>query len=270
MASNGIGERSGRESRLLILVVGVSLAVLFALARFRYPASDVAAVTPNAAPLAGLAARASFDDMAGTLSDVLARVSGAVAVVELAPIPAQPSAADGRGRRGAAPPATPGLPSRWTPALRVGSDRAIAYVPDGWKPVSGLDLDGPVELVASDARTQTALVRVPSTLSFPDGFAGALKGFVGRAYVAAVGAAPGGLSVDPVFIGRIDAVSEAEWPQPLLRVSGHADLRSGELLFGVNGRLIGLVTSSMDTTWIVPPETLEALVAQLESKGAVK
>jgi hypothetical protein len=270
MASNGIGERSGRESRLLILVVGVSLAVLFVLARFRFPASDVAVVTPSAAPLAGLAARASFDDMAGTLSDVLARVSGAVAVVELAPIPQAPPA-EARGRRGAPPPTAPApVPSRWTPALRVGSDMAIAYVPDGWKPVSGLDLDGPVELVAADVRTQTAIVRVPSTLSFPDGFAGALRGFVGRAYVAVVGASPGGLSVDPAFIGRIDAVSEATWPQPLLRVSGHADLRSGELVFGVNGRLIGLVTSSMDTTWIVPPETLEALVGQLTSKGSTQ
>jgi hypothetical protein len=53
-------------------------------------------------------------------------------------------------------------------------------------------------------------------------------------------------------------------------VSGHADLRSGELVFGVNGRLIGLVTSSMDTTWIVPPETLEALVGQLTSKGSTQ
>ena len=102
------------------------------------------------------------------------------------------------------------------------------------------------------------------------GFAGALRGFVGRAYVAVVGASAGGLSVDPAFIGRIDAVSEATWPQPLLRVSGHADLRSGELVFGVNGRLIGLVTSSMDTTWIVPPETLEALVGQLTSKGSTQ
>ena len=35
---NGSG-RPGRESRLLMLVVGVSLAVLFVLARFRFSAS---------------------------------------------------------------------------------------------------------------------------------------------------------------------------------------------------------------------------------------
>lgn len=252
--SNG-NERPGRESRLLVLVVGVSLAVLFVLARFRFPASDITVVTPSAAPLAGLAARATFDDMAGTMSDVLARVSGAIAVIELEP-------PEVKGRRGEPVPPEPS--SRWVPALRVSDDLAIAHVPAGWRPVAGLNLDGGVELVAAEAHTQTGLVRVPAAGAFPDGLAGAVNGFSGLAYAAVVDATPVGASVQPLFLGRVYAIAEVGWPQPTFGIAGQSAPAPGNLVFGINGRLIGLVTGAPESPRLLMLDALQALVAQLK------
>ncbi len=256
MAVNEPADRPGRESRLLVLVVGVSLAVLFVLARFRFPASDITVVTPSAAPLAGLAARATFDDMAGTMSDVLARVSGAIAVIEVAPPEAKPR----RGEAAAAPATL-----RWVPALRVAEDVAIAHVPSGWRVVAGLNLDGPVELVAADPRTQTGLVRVPAAGGFPDGLAGAVTGFTGLTYAAVVDATPAGPSVQPLFLGRVYGIDDPGWPQPAFGIAGQSAPAPGNLVFGINGRLIGLVTGDADMPRLLPAETLQALVGQLRA-----
>jgi len=267
MAANGLNdrgrrelgnppERPGRESRLVVLVIGVSLAVLFLLARFRFPASDISVVTPSAAPLAGLAARATFDDMAGTMSDVLARVSGAIAVIEIAP--------DTRAKRAESVSAQV-PPSRWVPALRVSEDVAIAHVPTGWRPISGLNLDGPVELVAVDAHTQTGLVRVPSVGAFPDGLSGAVTAFTGLAYAAVVDATPAGPSVQPLFLGRVYPISDTGWPQPAYGIAGQSEPVTGDLVFGINGRLIGLVTGATDAARLLSAEALGTLIGQLKS-----
>jgi hypothetical protein len=239
-----------------MLVVGVSLAVLFVLAKFRFPASDITVVTPSAAPLAGLAARATFDDMAGTMSDVLARVSGAIAVIELAPPETKPT-------RGEPVPAPAG--SRWVPALRVAEDLAIAHVPAGWRVMAGLNLDGPAELLGADARTETGLVRVPAAGAFPDGLAGAFTGFSGLAYAAVVDATPAGPSVQPVFLGRVYAITDPGWPQPAFGIAGQNAPAPGNLVFGINGRLIGLVTGTPDAPRLLPAETLQTLVGQLRA-----
>jgi hypothetical protein len=249
-------ERPGREARLLVLVVSVSLAVLFVLARFRFPAADITVVTPSAAPLAGLAARATFDDMASTMADVLARVSGSIAVVQL-------EAPEVKPRRGEPVPAP--VPARWVPALRVSDDLAIAYAPTGWHPVAGLNLDGPVTLVASDARTQTALVRVPAAGAFPDGLAGALSGFTGLAYAAVVDATPAGASVQPRFLGRVYTTTDEGWPQPEFSIAGQDAPGPGHLIFGINGRLIGLVSGAVDAPRLLTADALQALVGRLRA-----
>jgi hypothetical protein len=45
------------------------VAVLVLLARFRFPASELTAMAPAPGPLAGLAARATFDEMTSSLTD---------------------------------------------------------------------------------------------------------------------------------------------------------------------------------------------------------
>lgn len=263
MATNDRDERPGRESRLLLLVVGVSVAVLFVLARLRFTGGDAPVVTPSAAPLAGLTARSALDEMSSTVADVLSRASDVVLVVELAPAPPAPQAGPARAAQKA--PDEP-KSSIWTPALRVAGDTAVLHVPNGWQPVSGFNLDAPLTLVAADPATETALVRV----AVPGGEprlppAAALST---PSYVIAVSASPAGLGADPVFIGRTDTLTDPAWPRPLLRVFGHADLRAGEIVFTPDGSLIGLVAGSTEISRIVPLDTLRAVAQQLAAKGA--
>ena len=135
MATPGFEERSGRETRLLVLVVVVALAVLVLLARFRFPASELTAMTPAPGPLAGLAARATFDEMTSSLTDLLARVAPAITVVPLEKTaePLKNGGGDkGRGAKaGTDTPAAFAAPARLTPALRLRPDLALVHVPAG-------------------------------------------------------------------------------------------------------------------------------------------
>jgi hypothetical protein len=126
VTTNGIDERTGRETRLLVLVVIIALGVLVVLARFRFPGSDIGSMSPSPGPLAGLAARATFDDMAETIAGLLKRVSPSIVIVRLEPIevPAPPARGSAAAPRQAPPPAP--LPEpRLQPALRVRSDLAL-------------------------------------------------------------------------------------------------------------------------------------------------
>ncbi|MEO7189824.1 MAG: hypothetical protein ABI051_02065 [Vicinamibacterales bacterium] len=273
MASNGLDEPSGRETRLLVLVVAVAFAVLLLLARFRFPGSDLSAVSSSAAPLSGLAARATFDDMAETLGNVLARVSPMVVVVQLEPATAgEPAARAARGRRaggaGAVTPAGAGAtPSsnaamRLVPALRVRPNLALVYLPAGMRPVSVPGLDLPIELVAADAEHSMALIRTGG-LPGADGMATPLRTFGGFAYVALIDATPTGPTAQPIFIGRADPVIERHWPQALTALGANSNIPAGSLLFSMAGRFIGMVTTSDLGNAIVPVPAIEALVTQM-------
>src|SRR5215831_15672181 len=103
MASQPFEEPSGRETRLLAIVIVVSIAVLLLLARFRFPSARLADVTPAQGPLVGLAARAPFDEMAMAMQSLVDRVSPVMAIVQIAPIaggnePGRRSTREGRGR----------------------------------------------------------------------------------------------------------------------------------------------------------------------------
>ncbi|HVB38288.1 MAG TPA: hypothetical protein VND92_07105, partial [Vicinamibacterales bacterium] len=65
--------RITRETRLLLLTIGVSVAALLLLARFRFPA-QAPIVNPAPPPLERLAARATYDELATIMAQVQARV----------------------------------------------------------------------------------------------------------------------------------------------------------------------------------------------------
>src|SRR5678815_4170857 len=90
-------DRSGRDSRLLALVILIAVVVLVVLARFRFPQSDSgpAAVTPS--PLERLAARATYDDLAAAVHTALQRVEPALVTVNI-----EPDSANVKGRGEAA------------------------------------------------------------------------------------------------------------------------------------------------------------------------
>lgn len=264
--------QTGRETRLLLLVVGVAVVVLLVLAQWRFPGSDLSVVSPNAAPLAGLAARLTFDEMASTMTDVINRVSPLTVVVPLEPdvaVDAAPSAGRGApvptarsaGRGAPAPTAVAPVserPAALMLALRVQRDVALLHVPAGMRP-QRLG-DSAVEIVAHDAEREMMLIRVSPSGSAPDTLSASVRTFPRFAYVAALDATPAGPTVQPVFVGRADTVADGRWSHALVPAVVAPGLRAGTLLFSLNGRFVGMVVHAPDGLMVVPAPALETFV----------
>src|SRR5262245_57280614 len=126
---NGTDERTGRDGRLLALVIVVSLAVLLLLARFRFPATDGVTTPPVPGPLERLTARSTYDDLAATIANVVQRARSTVVVLQLNPI----SEAEKPAARSRQAEPIVVRPPRLVPALRVGQDLAIVHLPAGFQ-----------------------------------------------------------------------------------------------------------------------------------------
>lgn len=84
MPEKDTGQR--RETRLLLATIGVSVAMLLLLARFRFPdESTRGTAEPPVAPLERLAARATFDELASTMADLERRLATRVELVRIQP-----------------------------------------------------------------------------------------------------------------------------------------------------------------------------------------
>lgn len=269
MASDGTEPQTGRETRLLVLVVGVAIVVLLLLAQWQFPGASLAVVSPNSAPLAGLAARATFDEMSNSMSDVISRLSPLTIVVPLEHEAAEVVTPAGRGAppRGEAAVVTePERPVRWALALRVRRDLALLHVPAGLRPQHRPE--APTEIVAHDATREMMLIRVAPSSSAPDTLSASVRTFPSLVYVAAVDATPVGPTVQPVFVGRADTVPDPRWSHALVPASVAPGLSDGSLVFSLNSRLVGIVVQSDDGLMVVPAPALETLVQALESPGS--
>lgn len=258
MATDGVQAHRGRETRLLVLVVVVSIAVLLVLARFRFPAATLAVSTPPPSPLAGLSGRAAFDDLADAMNTLLGRVSGRVTVVELGSEPR---------RRAGRPAGTAGTASEDAQralALRIGPDLAVVHVPAGLHPLSFLGETSPIEIVAADSKRELALVRVP--MSPEAGSEPAADAFTGFSYVGAIESTAGGPTIQPLFVGPINAVSDPRWPSPLTALSETSAASAGSFLFNVDGRLVGMLIRDRSGVSIVPASVLETAIADLTTQ----
>ena len=274
MPANGHEERSGRETRLLILVVAVSLAVLLLLARFRFPAADLTTVTPSAAPLAGLAARASFEEMTDIIRGALNRVSPVVVVVPMSPIPEPPPERPRTGRRGAPPPAEPPTvdpsgPRQFVPALRLKNDLALVHLPAGYRFVPVGDGGEPPQVIGGDQSRQVALIRVPTGTSV-EALPGGLRTSDELTFALVVSATPQGTTASPVFIGRADSIPDPNWPVRLTALGGPADFPVGALVFSLQGSFLGLVTRHDAGVAMVPAVAIGPLLAQLTPQGGAE
>ena len=275
MPVNGPEPTSGRETRLLVLVVLVSLAVLLLLARFQFPAANLTTVNPSPGPLAGMAARATFEEMSLTLAN-LARAGGAADVIRLEPAPLEaPAGSAARGIRPTPPASAPGavaaaagMTPQFTPALRVGPDLGLLHVPHGWRPAGLRDLSDPLEVVWMDAEREIAAVRLPVV---PSGFVGlpaTAVGVTGFLYVGVIQGTRSGPTIQPAFIGRVDTETDARWSVPLMVLSGAPAMPVGALVYAIDGGLVGLVTRHEAGVAIVPAAALDDAVTRLSAGGA--
>jgi hypothetical protein len=253
MANNGGEEKSGREFRLLVLVIGVAITVLVVLSRFRYPSTDLPSVAPVLEPLQRLTARATYEDLASTISDLAPRLGVYVTVVQIQHEPQ-------KGERRNTKPAPP-VERRFIPALHVRPDLALAYVPAGMRVEVMSGESAPVQ-VAADARRELVLLRVPTTTDIPD-LAASGPDFSGLTYVAAVEGAPAGPALRPLFISRADTTTDDRWQSVMMQIGGDAPIPPGTFLFTLQGRLIGLTVPLDGGLAIVPGIVLDHVVVDL-------
>jgi hypothetical protein len=256
-------ERSGREIRLLMLVIVIAVAGLLVLARFRFPTSEIVTVSPTPTALERLTVRAPFEDLANTVAAAAARVRPVVAVVEVEIEPPEAPAARPSGQAAASVEPVP-APRPLGLALRVAPGRLLMYMAGGARPVSAGG--EPVQVIGEDASREIVLV----TTSPAEGlsvevvdFVGAVPSFGGSSYVLAVEAAAGGPVSRPVFIARVDPAAAEGWETPLLKVGGTPPVPAGVFLFTIDGRLVGLTIPQETGIAIVGAAALDRLAGQL-------
>jgi hypothetical protein len=266
---NGTEERPGRETRLLVLVIVVSLAVLFLLARFRFPPAGLVAGPPSPGPLDRLAARATYEDLASAIAVLVQRVEPSVVVVQIdtAPPEEKDKPRTSREKEKAAAPTQPPPAPRLLPGIRLRPDLALVYVPAGMRVSPAQGFGGPTSVFATDPKRELALVKVPVQGESNTGVPNVLEGFPGFSYVAVV-AAMGGPTGRPVFIGRLDTSVDDRWrPSPSL-IGGEPNAPAGSLVFAIDGRLIGMVLPQFGSLAIVPATALNSVVTELGGGAA--
>ncbi len=241
--------RITRETRLLLLTIGVSVAALLLLARFRFPA-QTPIVNPAPLPLERLAARATYDELATIMAQLQARVQPGMVVLHVAPAVAGADAATG-------------MP-QYVPAIRVGEQLALAWLGSDAQVqgLAGSETAVPVVL-SRDRLRRLALVRVPPAAEVPAWLREQSPTPRVPGYFAVAEGGHGGVALRPLYLARLDALSDPRWPRPLLLMGGEVDAAPGSFVFTLEGRLVGLVIRDQGMRIIVPPGMLEQSVTRL-------
>ena len=231
--------RMSRETRLLLIVIVVSAAVLFALSRFRFPERDAAAV-PGATPLPleRLAARATYDELATIIAGLGKRVAPSIAVARVE--------ADGQ--------------QRFVPAMRVRPDLLIAHVPPTSRVLALVGSAAPVDVAGYDEPRQLVLLRVPPDPSSVVSLRAVSAAESTPRYVAAVEGTRGGPALRPVFLGRTDPVADELYAQGLIVLGGVLQASPGSLIFGLDGSFVGLCIIDDGFAAGIPGPALDAAI----------
>ena len=235
-----------RETRLLLATIAVSVGMLFLLARFRFPEEAARqTVEPTPAPIERLAARATFDELAGIMADLERRILPAVSTVA------------GQGVDGTVT----------LPAVRMTPDRAIALMPGEVRLTSTNGNDQPTVILRDGVRDLVVVQPAPRPDAAPA--VPATGGRPGPRYVAVV-EAPGGVpTVRPVYVGRTDLLNDPRWSEPLLRVAAvQQTISAGSAIFSLDGAFIGLASPGGARVTIVPASTLRSVAATAQSAQA--
>ncbi|MCC7008039.1 MAG: hypothetical protein IT184_04430 [Acidobacteria bacterium] len=254
MPTRGLPESQGRETRILLLIVAVSIALLLLLARLRYPAADLPVIAPTQVPLVDLTAPRGFDDLGQRLSSLLAAVSPRMLTIEL-----EPAATPAARRRPA------DVQTQLATAVRVKPDLAVVHVPRGLHPRAAADTG--VHVLAADEARELALLHVPPNLD--TSASQPAEPFTGMAYVALVAAMRGGPTVQPVYVGRVAPLEGGRWPGALdLGPLVGLDAGTAYAMFSLDGRFLGLLIPAAGTATLVPAQALQEAGAALASGGA--
>ena len=241
------------EVRLLVTTIVVSVAALLLLARLRFPERPAPPVT--AAPvLERLAARATFDELAGIIANVQSRVAPLMVAVTLVEDPGARFA----GERPAS------LPRR-TLALRVDAQTAIAPVPAGMRADRLVASDAPVQILAVDEVRGLILLRLDGSAAPPLERVAELNA---PAYLAAAEPSSDGAALRPVFVSRADPVRNARWGAEVYATG--ASLDPGTFLFSLAGEFAGLLVPQQQDAMLVPATVVFDQVARMRREGSIR
>lgn len=236
---NSSRSRLSRETRLLLIVIVLSVAVLMTLARLRFP--ETAADAPaGPAPLERLAARATYDELAAIIADLGSRVGSFVEVVRV-------ETATG---------------PRFVPAVRVRPNLALAHVPPESRVIAIVNGAALPEVVSYDETRELVLLRVSTDPArvFDVGSRGSTS--TAPRYVAAVEGTRGGPTLRPVFLGRTDLLQDERYGE-LLVLGGVLQASPGSLIFGLDGSFVGLCIMEDGFIAGIPGRALEDAIRRM-------
>lgn len=222
--------RVSRETRMLLITVCAAIAVLWMLARVRFPDRPV---------------------IQNPVQPLLTQIAPVVTLEALATQVAE-----------AQPRIDPFVVPLHAPAVRLRDDLAVVttLVPD--RVVSG----PPAELVTYDVNAGIAVVHVPSSAtSTPEAWT---PDRPQRArYLLATDVSPAGVYLRPVYIAGFRAGAAPPWRGELWLLPPRTDAWPGSFLFTTDGRLAGLVIDLDGQLAIVPTAVLFAEAERLLTEG---
>lgn len=244
MSQDEPSRNGGREVRLLLVTIAVSIAALLALAQFRFPEQAAPPAEPAPAPLERLAARAAYDELASAMSDLERRLSRRLLVYRVNP--ERPS-------------------GRYVVAPRVTGSRAIVVLDRG-ETLQGLG--SAVNTVAHDTERGVAVLMIASG---DDTLVTARTGppRPGPRYlVIAEGTAQGPI-LRPVYVGRTNASEEAHGPLTVVTMDSlQTTVPRGAAIFSLDGTFIGLVNEAGPVTSVFTAESLTAMATAAQPAQA--
>jgi serine protease Do len=155
------------------------------------------------------------------------------------------------------------------PAVRIGTDRAMALVGSD-RSAERFGMSPQVEgVIAIDAPRGLALIKVLPD-STPALELGAEDALAAPGYAASIDVGPHGPGIRPFYYGRVDRETDARWGQPVLRFSSLQQTPpAGSAIFLLDGRFVGLGAPDERGFVVVPADALRDAVARLEAEGSV-
>ena len=248
-----------RETRLLVLTVVISGAVLAVLAQFRFP--EQRRVETIAQPLEQIAARATYEELAAIIGRLQPRIAPSVVVLRAA----HHGESNTRTLQDVAIAPTADAPI-FVPALRLRPDIVIARLAPGLHVEAVVGDAAAVPIVLStDALRGIVLVRVPAPAEGATWQWQAARTVPTPSYVGAVEGTRGGATVRPLFLGRSDRFQESRWDVPLLALGATPVAAEGAFVVALDGTVLGMTTEAGGSMAVVPTDALTAAADALLS-----
>lgn len=239
-----------RDTRLLLVIILISLGTLWVLARIRFPDR---VPTPNPVPpvLAQLTPPSAFDDIATTVAQLEPRLQPWIVPLDVE-----------RSSRGNPQGATRTTVS----GLRFNDDLVLSLidpspVTDGEEP----SVIGGTE-IGRDWASQLVVIRTPGDPA-PSLTMWSPRRPAYPRFLIAASASHSGPTLRPVYVGSMNEASSPIWGGSVWTLPVPFDVTPGTFLFTVDGSLAGLVVSRNSRPTLVAGETLLALAERIAREG---